>query len=114
MSLLGIRRLPPSLARGICTVFAVLAILGVLGITALLGWAERLNAIKETWCGEVKPCFLSMRRSPWSSADVIARTQAIGQPTLPNASRQNTPEKAYNCAHWNGSGSARERMSRYA
>jgi len=28
-------------------VFAVLAILGVLGITALLGWAERLNAIKD-------------------------------------------------------------------
>jgi len=52
--------------------------------------------------------------APWSSADVIARTQAIGKPTLPNASRQNTPEKAYNCAHWNGSGSARERMSRYA
>ena len=54
--------------------------------------------------------------APWSSADVIARIHAIGQLTLPNASWRNTPEpeKAYNCAHWNGSGRARERMPRYA
>jgi hypothetical protein len=68
--------------------------------------------------GVMKSNRVSCQRAeaPYSSADVIARTQAIGQPTLPNASRENTPEPetAYNCAHWNGSGGARERKTSYA
>jgi len=65
--------------------------------------------------GVAKSNRISCQRAeaPCSSADVIA---AIGQPTLPNASRGNAPEPetAYNCAHWNGSGRARERKSSYA